>query len=247
MKAGFIRRHLRRRPRSLLLWGLLLVLLIGTSIAVMLAGLALRGDRADAGFFYVLGLFAALLAVGVALIGWSVRLWRRLDRHPSVLALARYGPPGEVVTAIDAELAGPKQVLRIGRRLRSFRLDLGGARDLYGEVLLTPSWLVCLGDEGQDLVGVQQLESVVWAYRAADPSPAALLSLGRCEAAVIVDRHGVGLRIPGTEAGVTRLLAEILTRVPWALSRFDEETQRAWNDDRERIIADVDRRRDQIR
>jgi hypothetical protein len=40
--------------------------------------------------------------------------------------------------------------------------------------------------------------------------------------AVFEDWHRVKVTIADTEESLTRLLAEVIARVPWALSRFDE-------------------------
>jgi hypothetical protein len=43
------------------------------------------------------------------------------------------------------------------------------------------------------------------------------------------------------------LLAEVLTRVPWALSHFDPETEKTWTEKRQQIIAQVVQLREQVR
>lgn len=63
---------------------------------------------------------------------------------------------------------------------------------------------------------------------------------------VVIDRDGVRLEIAGTEDAVSRLLTELLARVPWALTHFDNEAERTWRTDRQSIIAAVDFRRAQI-
>jgi hypothetical protein len=60
---------------------------------------------------------------------------------------------------------------------------------------------------------------------------------------VFIDRHDVKVEVVGTVPGITRLMAQVLTRVPWALDRFDAAMQRTWAENREQIIAEVDRRR----
>jgi hypothetical protein len=116
------------------------------------------------------------------------------------------------------------------------------AGGLHGSAVLLPrSWLVCLWGESGRGLHFQRLDDLVVVYRAEAyflNQPAA--------SAVFIDRHGVRVEVVGTVDGVTCLLAEVLPRVPWALNRFDPATERAWNEGRDRIIADVDRRRDHI-
>ena len=63
---------------------------------------------------------------------------------------------------------------------------------------------------------------------------------------VLIDRHGVRLEIFGSNLGLARLLAHVLPRVPWALTRFDEDAERTWKENRDSIIAAVDHRREQF-
>ncbi len=63
---------------------------------------------------------------------------------------------------------------------------------------------------------------------------------------VVIDRDGVRLEIAGTEDAVSRLLTELLARVPWALTHFGSEVERTWRTDRQSILAAVDFRRARI-
>jgi hypothetical protein len=64
---------------------------------------------------------------------------------------------------------------------------------------------------------------------------------------ILIDRHDTRLEIFGTPAAVSRLLAEVLARVPWVLERFDPEAENAWGQDRTGTLAELDRRREQSR
>jgi hypothetical protein len=180
--------------------------------------------------------FALLVPAGTALvIGlWEVaksyRNMARLVRHPGILELVRFGPPLELMADVDTELADTGRVKHLCGELSCWR-----GWD-FKDVYLTPFWLVYrFGPVGSWGVGLQifLLGSVVVGCR-------------HGHHVVVIDRHGVRADIPGNDAGLTRLLAEILVRVPWALSRFDEESERTWHEDREQIIAAVDRRRQEI-
>jgi len=180
---------------------------------------------------FLLFAIAELCMLAVVILGaWSLI---RLDRHPDIKALARYGPPLEIVAAVDAELAARKEVTRIGSGLRSFHMRIENELG-FNEVYVTPSWLVHFAGPELSHLQVFHLDSLILAGRRDE------------QHVVLVDRHGVENEILGTEAGLTRLLAEILARVPWALNRFDEKTERSWHDDRNQIIAAVDRKRQGI-
>jgi hypothetical protein len=62
----------------------------------------------------------------------------------------------------------------------------------------------------------------------------------------LMDQHQANLIIPGTEGGLLRLLAEILTRVPWALNHFEPEVEKSWTENPQRVITEVQERRGQV-
>lgn len=246
MAAGFLRRQLRRRPLTLLLLGLFFVLAFGVP-AFGLLRRTLSGNHAGDDLIFPLLLFLGLWVLGIALVAWGTVAWRRLDRHPDLLALGRYGPPAEVLSAIDAELADPEQVVRLGEVTKSFHMSrVEGAGEYAGEVLFSPSWLVCRFGEDGLRFACMRLDGIVWAFRQPTP-PTFALENPLPYKAVLFDRHGACLEVPGTEQAVVRLLAEVIARVPWALNWFDDEARRNWTEDREQFIAAVDRRREEIR
>jgi hypothetical protein len=249
--AGFVQRRLMRSPiRRIVGGGAALLLFNPLSLMILFAlidGRPLRWRSLGEDEWFPL-LFGAL---GIVLATTGVVELVRLGRHEDMQALARYGPPDEVDAAIDAELASPGPLARIGRAS-----TLLGARPRHGvlrgeEVLLTPSWLIHLHWDRRERVDVLRLDSLVLASRC---NPLGLFSVGVAVGkdappawAVLADRQGVKLMVGGTEEGVTRLLAEVLARVPWVLDRFDEPTQRAWEQDRTAVVAEADRRREQLR
>ena len=159
-----------------------------------------------------------------------------MDRHPDLVDLSRYGPLSELVPAIEAELADPAKVKRFGVRLDLLgRLwpRLGFYEELGPyEVFLSPSWLIFVWREG-DRMSFFHLPSLVVAALAK-------------KRVVLIDDRNHWLKIPGTEGGRMRLLAEILERVPWALNHFDPETEKAWADNRVQVVSHVRQRRDQM-
>jgi hypothetical protein len=242
MKAGFLRRQLGRRPRKLIIAGAIFAVLFSPSLYLLFLVLT-RGNTGRPPLQMVL-VFCAVEALSLAFIVWGVVALRRLARHPDLLALGRYGPPAEVAAAIDAELADPQQVVRIGRVLRSFSVVVAPEKgEVAGELLFTPSWLVCVTGEDGSRLHALRLADLVWVYRR--PSAPLQVALGwePTGQVVLCDRHGFELTVPGTEQGLARVMAEVIARVPWALTRFDEQTEKSWRDQREQVIAEADRRR----
>jgi hypothetical protein len=186
---------------------------------------------ADLSVVTVLVLLLGLYILALAGAAWTLR---NLDRHPDLVRLARYGPLAELLPSIEAELADPGQVAKVGRMLQTFQLRRGRDNDLgYEEVWLTPSWVIYLTRQGTRLQFFA-LDSLVLAARVGN-------------SVLLIDDRGERVEIPGTPAGVTRLLAEILARVPWALNRFDSEMEKSWTENRQEIVAEVSRRREQIK
>jgi hypothetical protein len=180
-------------------------------------------------------LTAALLVVGY-LIALGFAVWRLLtmDRHPDLVRLSRYGPLAELLPSIEAELADPGQVAKVGRMMRSFQLTTETGGDLgHDEVWFTPSWLINVTGQGTRM-RFFALDSLVLVARVGN-------------SVLLADDCDERVEIPGTPAGATRLLAEILARVPWVLNRFDADTEKSWTENRQEIVAEVSRRREQIK
>jgi hypothetical protein len=124
---------------------------------------------------------------------------------------------------------------------------------------VTPDWLVCLrpkerdflGSEGEDLI-IFRLDDLVFASRVPPPSRSLSSYLARPVFqrqvwVALIDRHGAGVDLSFPEADAMRLLAEILGRVPWAVSRFGPTPQPVSAADVGYFIAESARRREAIR
>jgi hypothetical protein len=126
-----------------------------------------------------------------------------------------------------------------------------GGELLGCEVILTPCWLLYLQKVGgNERISILLLGDLVVASRF-DPLGPSAIGVARGGSAppawaLLADRHGVRVPVGGTEAGVTRLLWEVHARAPWVLDRFDAEAQRRWDRDRAGIVAEADRRREDI-
>jgi hypothetical protein len=214
--------HLRWQNRTLLFLGL--VFLLFALLAIPCWGMAFH-DGEDGVGFAALGAGVGSGVAAFLLLDTYLREGRRFLRHPDVLALARYGQPEEVIAAIDRELSAADTV-RIG--------------DTY----VTASWLVIL-PQGMNWIRCLRLDSIVQADL--EPRGPALHEMGAELVAEFVDRDGVKVRRPGTKKAVRRVFIEVLARTPWALGRFEEQTEMNWGEEREQVLREVDARREQIR
>jgi hypothetical protein len=262
IRRGFVYRLLVRWPVRYLGCGVVfaaLGLFLGLLVVLDLVK-SVRGQTLSEGDL----IFALILSLpglaGLALVVLTLReLVRPPDRHPAVLALARYGDPRQVVAAVDAEMARPWDVVRIGHRLRSFAYAPTGGGDTYtAEAYLTRSWLVCLtGGERDgrtlfrsdgDRLTIFRLNDIVLASRVpAPPTPVLFAPVRRYDWVAVIDRHGVRLDMPFREPDAVRLLAEVLGRVPWVVNRFDPDSPHAPGADPGHFVAEADRRREEFR
>ncbi|HZY90620.1 MAG TPA: hypothetical protein VFE78_37705 [Gemmataceae bacterium] len=154
----------------------------------------------------------------------------------------RYGPREEVLAAIDGEVYGKPRPLRLGTLLRFYVLAPAPG-DLRGhQVLITASWLIHLWGEDGHRVDVVRLEDLVAAFRTHSVRREQIAST-----LTLLDRHNVRVQVPGTTAGIRRLLAEVQARAPWALERFDHEIERNWNEAPAKVVAEMMERREQFR
>jgi len=227
-----IKRTLRRRYFWTLIW-LLVSLPLVALFFVSWLGVAWDGKNQDARAWPWIALWICVWAGWLGGIVYARGRLARMDLHPDILALARYGDPTLLASQIDEELADSKQVKKIGSRQRSFQLTSGLGGDLDSdEVWLTPHWLIHLHKGGSRL-HCFRLDRVVWAYR----------KQARIQ---IVDSLGESSTIFGSEGGLGRVLAEILVRVPWALSRLDADTEKIWKENRQEFLAQVEQRRQAV-
>lgn len=235
-----IRRQLGRHHRLILASSLLLVPLMAVLTYQVLGNRRPPWNWSPWELVSVVAMWPLWLGVNL------FSLWRlcTLDRHSDLQALARYGLVPDLVAEIETELADPTQVAQVGWVFRSFQLQdlqesgLVKPFQLYAgelgdtEVWLTPSWFIWVVVRGTRM-HFFRMDSIVAVFR-------------QGLAVVLIDQHGVRVTIPGTDAGVTRLLAEVLVRVPWALSHFDEKMEKTMKENPTQVIAEVEFRRQQI-
>jgi hypothetical protein len=236
MSTGFLHRRLRWRRIRLLLLVVALTLsfgfIVGGWIWIMFfrkgeIWIMLFGGDVDfgVGFLMVL-LWCVGYAFSLMLVVRPLWRMRRPECDPDIVALTRYGPLAQMMSEIDREVEEEDGVISIGNTLKSIVPVPVETGELQGtRVLLTQSWLIHLRGEDGHRMSFMRLDSILAAYR---PLPSGASERGR--SVVLIDRHGGRSEIFGTDRGLARLLAHVLPRVPWALTRFDEEAERTWKE-----------------
>jgi hypothetical protein len=172
-----------------------------------------------------------------------------LTRQPDGTALKRYGEPQQVIDAVNAEMAGAPRMIRIGERHRSFRMPSTAEASPYSdEVYLTPSWIVSFSGVAGDRLTIFRLADIVLASRVRTPWTRLLSTPYFSHSWVtLIDRHAVRLNLLLPNASAARLLAEVLTRVPWALGRFNLAARHTSDAAYGHFVAEANRRREEFR
>jgi hypothetical protein len=247
---GFVYRRLVQRPLRYFALGVVLAVLglWGGTFEVRILLRAMGGQPTSAGDYLVLAASFGVCGLGVgglALMAYAVRgAVTLLDRHPDVTDLARYGPPRQVVAAVDAEMADKKGVVAIRPVVRSFQLN----SEYWTQAYLTPRWLIFERNKEGDELSIFRLEDVVVASRTDAPKVNVLARpLFPPAWVVLVDRHGFSVRLPFQNECAVRLLAEVLSRVPWVFAHFEPKVSADAGADLGRIVAEADRRRAETR
>lgn len=248
-ESDFIGRYLQgRRTRAIVTGALLAIVGIGAGVVVALDPVFSRSPRTDQVVSFALPFLPGALAIGVVvrkLVEMFVPLWRQ----PAGVALWRHGEPQQVLADVNAEMGATTGVIWIGGRSMSNGFSPDYPYSPYSaEVYLTPSWLVCFVGIRVDRLAVFRLADVVSVARIRPPWKHLLTyPFDRHTWVTVLDRHGVRLNMLLVTASATRLLAEVLARVPWAVSHFGAATPHDADADLSRFIAEVDRRREELR
>jgi hypothetical protein len=262
MEPGFVQEHLLEWQRRRVYIGILLAsagllfgILPGATIWVRLYRDGVLWGVLPVTFHDVILVVLLSMVSGAGLYGAvlvicaSAEMGTWPDRNPDIVALSRLGNIRKVVAAINAEMANSKQVVRVGHRYRTFQISWSseGANSYTSEAYLTPNWLVCLtGYEGHRFT-IFRLRDIVLVVRVPPPISVLFAPLSRHVWVALVDRHGVRLELPFREADATRLLAEVLARVPWAINRFVPAREHASAAGLDNFITEADQRREQQR
>jgi hypothetical protein len=165
------------------------------------------------------GIFVAL---GLLLIGISLRRQAQPDKHPLLAKLQQYGLVHDVRMQIDSEM----------------RAEGGGER--FGPLHFTTNWVV------QALAyktHVMQVRDVVWAYPKVTKHYHSGIPTGKSYSAIIRDSKGQSLEVNGKKDSVPQLLQSLQRRMPWILVGFSKELEALWQKEKPKFFALTEQRR----
>jgi hypothetical protein len=230
-----LRRYIRSSVFAFWCTGLF-ALLLAVQVGRMWFGFDISPARFDPGLL-VFGLVLTGFLATVALVCLYRAILHTVApvRHPVFASLAKHGPPGEVLAAIEAELADVDhvRVLSLRRRSRSLFWHLQS-----GDILLTASWLVrrAVTGFGLCLVPLPLVASAERQYGTADgmiylaPRPNPFTGV------LVHLLDGRSIRIPTDPLLADRLLVEIRIRTTGARA-FEEK----WNATQPRVARDAEK------
>jgi hypothetical protein len=183
-----------------------------------------RGFRAPG--WWGLGFATPILLLGLFNTARALRRWRRPERHPIVVSLARYGPPDQVADAIAREV----------QECYSYALP-------SRQPLLTRNWLLQPSFFGLRIVS---LHDVVWVYKKVTKHSVNGVPTGTSHAAVICQRDGATLEVGGNEQATEQMLYQILGAAPWVVAGFDPNLMDLFKNRRNELVDVVEERRKQV-
>lgn len=179
--------------------------------------------------------FAGYLGLAVGLPCLFLAIWnlhkvfkRRAnpELHPIAKTLSKFGDStATIAVSIDSEVQSESNKYSLGL------------------VTLTPSWLFRQTRYGLEIL---KLEQIAWIYSKVTQHRTNGIPTHKSYTAILLDRQGKSLEIPGKEQEINQLIQEIMQRVPWVIMGFSDELQQLWNTDRSRMFEFIDERRQQV-
>lgn len=180
----------------------------------------------DATNFYSGGFWGLAIAALIGLLSaWGLLVaLRRLvnpQAHPALRALDRFGSLETVTGEIDMEMAQPHQ--QVGKNIH-----------------LTNRWLV----NARSSFSAMPYRDIVWCYKSVTQHRYNGIPTGKTYAALVYDRHGRNLSIPGKEREVDEILHSIVRLGPGVVAGYSDELASLWQKDRAGFVRAVSQRRE---
>ena len=160
---------------------------------------------------------------------WNLQNWFRRRNspqlHPIAKSISKISDSPEVATTqIDAEVQSETNKLSLG------------------SLQITPSWLLRRKSFGLDIM---KLDQIVWIYPKITQHKRNGFPAGTTYTAIIYNRQGESLVIPGRQQDVEQVMQTITHQVPWVIAGFSDELNKMWMSDRNQIFDYVEQRRQQ--
>ena len=164
-----------------------------------------------------LGLFGLpWLCVTITLIISTRRFlrWQNQSNHPLSKAVERFGNTREIFASINAH---------------------GGDVSRFGDIMLTPSWIIY--NKSLDVVALP-VEEVLWVYECTNHEFGAPPF-----STWIFTRDGQANRFTLWPVKAKEFISALSKRASWIFTGHDAQLENRWKNDRQSLIGEVDSRR----
>ncbi|MEO8607276.1 MAG: DUF6709 family protein [Chloroflexota bacterium] len=172
------------------------------------------------------GLVVAII-VGLICVWIIIRSLRRMGNpasHPIMRGLARFGDAEQTTEQIEFEMNQDHP--KVGKNLH-----------------LTRNWLVY---RTASTLSATKLSDVVWVYKHVTQRRTYGVATGKTFKAMIYDRYGSNIVVPGKEADVAATLESVARQSPWAQVGYTKDWEQKWKQQRAAFIAAVDQRKKEM-
>lgn len=174
----------------------------------------------DCGDHPIGGIVVALLCVAGAAF-WIRYLVRHAKKgNPVDLQIAAFGNPQVVWQEIEADF--------VGQDFRTKRLYVGARWICYSRKT--------------DII-VRRIDALIWAYIEKVKHKWNFIPVGTTQQLILWERTGRGAALILNKKRAKEALPSLKTVAPWLLIGYTDVLKESWNNDREDLIAYVDRRR----
>lgn len=162
------------------------------------------------------------VVLALSLFGLTTALQRSdIAKHPIMKRLARHGEATVVISDLENELIAP--------------------RWSHGKLKLTQNWLAQTNSAD---FNAMRLNEVVWMYKHVTQRRVNGVPAGKTFAVHILDSHGHKIEATGkNENEVNTMIEGIHTAIPWVLTGYDAELEKAWKSNRAAVVNAVAQRR----
>jgi uncharacterized protein DUF6709 len=162
--------------------------------------------------------------IGLICVWLIVRSLRRMGNpasHPIMRGLARFGDADQTAEQIEFEMNQDHQ--KVGKNLH-----------------LTRNWLVY---RTASSLSATKLSDVIWLYKHVTQRRTYGVATGKTFKAMIYDRYGTCVNVPGKEADVASTLEAVARQSPWAQVGYQKDWEQKWKQQRAAFVAAVDERK----
>lgn len=173
--------------------------------------------------FHLPGYFSLAIGLTGGIIGAiNLAKWKQRQNnhqlHPIVKQLGNYGDAAYLSQQIEQELNRPSVIV-------------------HKETKISDNWMFQKSSFGLE---IKKMVDIIWIYFQVTSHRTNGIPTGKTYTTICFDRNGGKVEIPGSEAQVMELAAQIHARVPWAMIGYSDEIKLAWEQDRVNLIAYVD-------